>query len=71
MRGRSLTPELARQDAELLKAANCNFVRTSHYPPSEEFIAACDELGLYVEEEAPFCFFNDRKPGVSQTDVTR
>lgn len=63
LRGRSLTPELSRQDAELFKAANCNFVRTSHYPPSEEFIEACDELGLYVEEEAPFCFFNpdDRK----------
>jgi hypothetical protein len=54
--GRSLTPELWRQDAELYRAGNCNYIRTSHYPPGEEFIAACDEVGLLVEEEAPFCW---------------
>lgn len=54
--GRSLTPEWWRRDAELYRAANCNFVRTSHYPPAEEFIEACDELGLFVELEAPVCW---------------
>lgn len=54
--GRSLTPQLQEQDAQLLKEANINFVRTSHYPPAEEFIAACDRLGIFVEEEAPFCW---------------
>ncbi len=57
-RGRSPTPELARRDAELFKAANCNFIRTSHYPPSEEFIEACNELGIFVEVEAPLSFFS-------------
>lgn len=52
LRGRSLTPELCRQDAELFKAGNCNYIRTSHYPPSEEFLEICDEIGLYVESEA-------------------
>lgn len=52
LRGRSLTPELCRQDAELFKAGNCNYIRTSHYPPSEEFLEACDEIGLFVESEA-------------------
>lgn len=56
LRGRSLTPELCRRDAELFRAANCNFVRTSHYPPSEEFLDACDELGLMVECEAALCW---------------
>ena len=73
LRGRSPTPELARLDAELFKKANCNFIRTSHYPPSEEFIAACDELGLYVEEEAPFCFYryDEADAGLSLEDVAR
>ncbi len=52
LRGRSLTPELCRRDAELFRAGNCNYIRTSHYPPSEEFLDACDELGLFVECES-------------------
>jgi beta-galactosidase len=51
--GRSLTPELWRKDAELFRAANMNYIRTSHYPPAEEFLDACDEMGLFVECEAP------------------
>ncbi len=50
--GRSLSPELERLDAELFKKANCNYIRTSHYPPSDEFLNAADELGLFVESEA-------------------
>ena len=38
--GRSISPELDRKDAELFRAANCNYIRTSHYPPSEEFLNA-------------------------------
>lgn len=52
LRGRSLTSELCRKDAELFREANCNYIRTSHYPPSEEFLIAADELGLFVESEA-------------------
>jgi hypothetical protein len=54
--GRSLSPELCRRDAELFRAANCNYIRTSHYPPSEEFLTACDELGLFVEDESALCW---------------
>ena len=35
LRGRSTTPELDDQDARLFRDANLNFVRTSHYPPTE------------------------------------
>ncbi len=54
LRGRSLAEPMWRRDVELFRAANCNMIRTSHYPPAEEFIEACDELGMFVEEEAPF-----------------
>lgn len=56
LRGRSILKELAWEDAKQFRDANFNFIRTSHYPPSEEFIEACSELGIFVCEEAPFCF---------------
>ena len=50
--GRSLSPELDVLDAKLFKEANCNYIRTSHYPPSEEFLRAADSIGLFVESES-------------------
>ncbi len=51
--GRSLREPLWRESVELFREANINLIRTSHYPPAEELIDACDELGMYVLEEAP------------------
>jgi len=72
--GRMTTPELDRQDVLLAKEANMNFIRTSHYPPSESFLRYCDEYGLYVEDETAICFVhthrapNYRETGSSQDD---
>ncbi|MBN1417193.1 MAG: hypothetical protein JXP34_00360 [Planctomycetes bacterium] len=54
--GRAVTPELTRRDLVLMKEANLNAVRTSHYPPIPELLDIADRLGLYVEDEAPFCW---------------
>jgi len=54
--GRAITPAIGREDLELMKAANIDAVRTSHYPPIPELDDIADELGLYIEEEAPFCW---------------
>ncbi len=54
--GRVIPSELERKDVELYRAANCNFIRTSHYPPAEEMLDVCDELGMFVELEAPVCW---------------
>ncbi len=44
--------EKMRRDLEMMKRHNINAVRTSHYPNAPEFYAMCDELGLYVIDEA-------------------
>lgn len=54
--GRSITEKEMRQDLKLMREANINFIRTSHYPPQPRFIDLCDSLGFYVIEEVPFGF---------------
>lgn len=49
--GRTLSLSLNTADVGLLKEANMNAVRMSHYPPDEEFLDLCDEAGLYVLDE--------------------
>lgn len=55
-KGRTLTKELIDQDIVLFKEANCNYIRTSHYPPSEYFLEQCDVHGIYVEDELALAF---------------
>ena len=42
----------AYKDLRMIKEHNFNAVRTSHYPNSPWFYQLCDELGLYVIDEA-------------------
>ena len=45
---------------EILKSAGFNAIRTSHNPPSEAFLDACDRLGMLVIDEA-FDGWKERK----------
>lgn len=40
------------RDITLMKQANINYVRTSHYPDDPRWYSLCDEYGLYVMDEA-------------------
>jgi beta-galactosidase len=50
--GKTVSLESMREDVALMKRFNFNAVRTSHYPNDERFYDLCDELGLYVVDEA-------------------
>ena len=50
--GRYVDDATYEQDLRLMKQANINFVRTSHYPDREIFYELCDRYGLYVMDEA-------------------
>jgi beta-galactosidase len=51
-KGKALDRATMRNDALLMKQFNINAVRTSHYPNDPYFLDVCDELGLYVIDEA-------------------
>ncbi len=51
-RGSAVTREHMRRDALLMKQHNINAVRASHYPNDPYWLDLCDELGLYVFDEA-------------------
>ncbi len=50
--GYTMTPEEIERDMKLCKEFNIDTVRTSHYPPDPYLLEICDELGIYVVDEA-------------------
>ena len=50
--GRYVDDATYEQDLRLMKQANINFLRTSHYPDREYLYELCDRWGLYVMDEA-------------------
>ena len=52
--GGAMPDRVQAADARIIRyGLNCNMVRCSHYPQSEAFFDACDEIGLLAWEEAP------------------
>ena len=55
-KGTAVDEDVWRKDITLMKAANINCIRTSHYPYGTRFYDLCDELGMYVIDELPYCW---------------
>jgi beta-galactosidase len=51
-RGKAVTADDIRNDLKLMRAHNITAVRTSHYPNDSVLYDLCDELGMYVIDEA-------------------
>ncbi len=51
-RGKAVTVDDMRADLEVMRRHNITAVRTSHYPNDSVFYDLCDELGMYVIDEA-------------------
>lgn len=63
--GSALNADAWRKDLLLMKAANINAVRTSHYPDGSGFYDLCDELGIYVLDEMAACWVDTKSDALT------
>ena len=60
--GSACIPRAEERRVENLKACGYNAIRTSHNPPSRDFLDACDRLGMMVLDEAFDCWEDAKNP---------
>ncbi len=53
--GAAMSDELIREEMELMKSIGINFIRLGHYQQNRTVLNLCDELGILVWEEIPWC----------------
>ncbi len=53
--GNALPNHLHRKDMQDIKGMGANFVRLGHYPQDPSVYEACDELGIILWDELPWC----------------
>ena len=51
----AMPDELIREEMKLIKAMGANFIRLGHYQQNRLVLELCDELGMLVWEEVPWC----------------
>ncbi len=60
--GSACIPRAEERRVETLKASGYNAIRTSHNPPSRDFLDACDRIGMVVIDEAFDCWEVGKNP---------
>ena len=51
----AMTEDMMRTEMQMMKDMGVNFIRLGHYQQSEIILRLCDELGILVWEEIPWC----------------
>ena len=51
----AMTGDMMEREMRLMKSMGVNFIRLAHYQQSRRILELCDELGLLVWEEVPWC----------------
>ena len=51
----AIPDDITRKEFQMIKEMGANFIRLAHYQQSHLVLALCDELGLLVWEELPWC----------------
>ncbi len=69
--GSAINEDVWKKDLTLMKAANFNAIRTSHYPYGSGFYDLCDQMGFYVADEEPFCWVNCDDPNLTAAFAQR
>jgi beta-galactosidase/beta-glucuronidase len=58
--GTAMDEAAYRKEMALIKAANINSIRTSHYNQATRFMELAEEMGFYLLDEVPFCWVGDK-----------
>jgi len=58
--GMAINTRAIQRQIEILKEMGCNAIRTSHNPPSPEFLTLCDKMGILVMDEAFDCWISGK-----------
>nr|WP_275984022.1 glycoside hydrolase family 2 TIM barrel-domain containing protein [Paenibacillus hamazuiensis] len=53
--GPAMTEDMMRTEMQIIKDMGVNFIRLGHYQQSRIILDLCDELGILVWEEIPWC----------------
>ena len=67
--GKYVSDSVTLRDLKMMKEANINFIRCSHYPRNPSFYDMCDSLGFYVINEVPFGFGDDHLYDKTYQDI--
>jgi beta-galactosidase len=51
----AMTDDMVREEMRLIRDMGANFIRLAHYQQDRLVLDLCDELGLMVWEESPWC----------------